>query len=270
MLWIVLFLAFAAGVTALVCLAGGGVFLGILSFLLAFLLAHVLYFAIFALLCRGTDLTREGAKRNRYAACCCKATTQILAIYGGLRPVLTGLDKLPAEGRFLFVCNHRSLFDPAMVMNYLADYEISFISKPSNLQIPFVGTIGRAAGYLAIDRENDRAALKTILQAADYMKRDICSIGIYPEGTRSHTRELLPFHHGSFKTAQRAKVPLVIACVHGTEKLKQGFFLRPHKAYLEILEVIPAQQVAAMSTLELSEHSRALIQACLERTEGRA
>ena len=262
------FLALAAGVTALVFAAGGGAFLGFVSFLLAFLLAHVLYLAVIALLCRGTDLTQDGAKRNRYAAICCKTVPELLCLYAGLRPVLTGVDKLPRGERFLFVCNHRSLFDPVMVMNYLADYEISFISKPSNLQLPLIGTIGRAAGFLAIDRENDRAALKTILQAADYMKRDICSIGIYPEGTRSRTLKLLPFHHGSFKTAQRAKVPLVIACVHGTEKMKQGFFLHPHKAYLEILEVIPAQQVAAMSTQELAEHSRERIQACLDRAEG--
>ena len=100
-------------------------------------------------------------------------------------PHLRGLEKLPKEGRFLFVCNHRSLFDPLMVMGYLADWNIAFISKPSNMRIPLAGDLAYAAGFLAIDRENDRAALKTILTAADYMKRDLCSIGIYPEGTRT-------------------------------------------------------------------------------------
>ena len=88
------------------------------------------------------------------------------------------------------------------------------------------------------------------------MKRDLCSIGIYPEGTRSKTGELLPFHSGSFKTAQRANVPVAVACVRGTEKVKMRLFLRPTDVYLDILEVIPAEKVKAMSTAELAEYSR--------------
>ena len=125
----------------------------------------------------------------------------------------------------------------------------------------------KTLGYLAIDRENDREALKTILRAADYMKRGICSVGIYPEGTRSHSHAMLPFHNGSFKAAQRAHVPVAVACSRGTEKLNKGFFLHPHDVYLEILELIPADQVKTMSTQELAEHSRALMQAWLDREE---
>ena len=134
--------------------------------------------------------------------------------------------------------------------------ESLFKEKPSNLQIPMVGDIAYTAGYLAINRENDREALKTILQAADYLKRGVCSIGIFPEGTRTRTGKLQDFHAGSFKIAQRANVPLVIACVRDTEKVSHRLFLRPTKVYLDILEVLPAQQVKAMSTRDLAEYSR--------------
>ena len=192
---------------------------------------------------------------------------QFLCLYAGVRTVIRGREKFPASGRFLFVCNHRSMFDPLIAMGWLGPWEIAFISKPSNLKIPLIGRAARTAGFLAIDRENDREALKTILTAVDYLKRGVCSVGIYPEGTRSRTGELLPFHSGSFKIAQRAHAPLVIACVHGTEKAKRAYFLHPHRCDLEILECLPAERVKAMSTQELASYSREKIEACLKEAE---
>ena len=66
---------------------------------------------------------------------------------------------------------------------------------------------------------------------------------------------MLPFHAGSFKIAQRAGVPLVIACLSGTERIHRNFPWRPTAVTLTILEVLPAEQVKAMSTQELSAHS---------------
>ena len=270
MLFFWLFLLAGAAAAAGISLAGGGVGLAILGFVLGFGLALLLTLIVLRLLTRKTDLSKPDAVQNPIARRGCAITGEILCKLGGVRADLRGLEKLPKEGRFLFVCNHRSLFDPLMVMGYLADENIAFISKPSNMRIPLAGAIAQTAGFLGIDRENDRNALRTILTAADYLKRDLCSIGVYPEGTRSHTRAMLPFHKGSFKIAQRGGVPLVIAGISGSEKLKQGYFLHPHRVTLEILEVIPAAEVKAASTAELSERSRALIQAFLDREEARA
>ena len=189
--------------------------------------------------------------------------------YSRVRAHVSGLEKLPENERFLFVMNHRSLFDPLMLFRVLKPYNVAFISKPSNMRLPVLGSIAAGACFLPIDRENDRAALKTIKAAQDYLRRDVCSICIFPEGTRSKTRELLPFHHGSFKIAQRAPAPLVIAACSGTEKVKKRFPLRTD-VYLDILEVIPAEQVRAMSTAELAEHARELIAENLKKREGEA
>lgn len=269
MLFFWLFLLFAAAVAAAVWLAGGGVLLAILGFVLGFGLALLLTLVVVRLLTRKTDLSKPDAVQNPIARRGCAITGEILCRLGGVRADLRGLEKLPKEGRFLFVCNHRSLFDPLMVMGYLADWNIAFISKPSNMRIPLAGPSAATAGFLAIDRENDRAALRSILTAADYLKRGLCSIGVYPEGTRSHTREMLPFHKGSFKIAQRGNVPLVVAGISGSEKLKRGYCLHPHRVTLEILDVIPAAEVKAASTSELSARSRASIQAFLDREEAR-
>ena len=96
-------------------------------------------------------------------------------------------------------------------------------------------------------------------------------MGIYPEGTRSKTGELLPFHAGSFKVAQKAGVPLAIACSRGTEHVMSNWLKRPTRVELSILEVLPPERVKAMSTQELAAYSREKIEAALqEKTEGSA
>ena len=220
------------------------------------LLCHVLfllYFWIFSLRGRDRETPLEEQVPQARAASC--QVGRLMCAYGGAIPVIKGKELLPKEGRFLLVSDHRSLFDPLLVMGFLPEYNISFISKPENLKLPVIGDLAYAAGFLAIDRENDREALKSILRAADYLKRDLCSMGIYPEGHRSRSGHMEPFHAGSFKIAQRAGVPLAIVATRGTEQLRRGLFLRPHRVELEILEVLPVEQVKAMSTKDLSDYA---------------
>ena len=195
---------------------------------------------------------------------------EICCFYCGVRTHVSGMEKLPQNERFLLVANHRSLFDPLAIFRALRRYNIAFVSKPSNMKIPVLGRLAAGACFLPINRENDREALKTILCAADYLKRDLCSMCIYPEGTRSKSRTMLPFHHGSFKIAQRARVPLVIASVSGTDMVKKNVLRRFTDVYIDILEIVPAEEVRASTTAALSERSRELIAAALEKREGKA
>ena len=230
-----------------------------------FILLHGLFFLFFGLIAQTVPGDRPLEKQNQLLRWGGVQVLTIANFYAGVRPVVTGLEKLPKEGRFLFVSNHRSAFDPLVAMTGLRDYNVFFISKPSNMRFRLSGRFAYAVGCLAIDRDNDRNALKTILTAADYMKRGICSIGVYPEGTRSKTGEMLPFHSGCFKAAQRAKVPIAVGAVHGTEKAKRFKLFSTTKVYLDIVEVIPAETVASMRTDALSEHIRGIIQADLDR-----
>ena len=241
--------------------------ISLLLTLTVFLLLHLLFVFVLWIASLSIPKDKPIEKQNTVCLRAIGPASAMICFYGGVRSVITGMEKLPKDRRFLFVCNHRSMFDPFIVMDKLRDYNISFISKPSNMKIPFCGRIVYAAGFLAIDRKNDRNALKTILTASDYMKRDLCSIGIYPEGTRSRSGELLPFHAGSFKIAQRAKAPLVIASERDVDKCRSLSFLSPKTVCLDILEVLPAETVCTMRTDALAEHARALIQESLNRAE---
>jgi len=265
----VLFVCFAAASAVfgllLYIAAGLGVIAALLYALLFFVLLHLLCLLLFWAASLSTPTDRPLEKQNPFSRIGIGLMAPLVTFYAGVRPVVNGAEKLPTDSRFLYVSNHRSLFDPLVVMGYQREWNISFISKPSNTKIPLGWRIVYAAGYLSIDRENDRNALRTILTAADYLKRDLCSIGIYPEGTRSKTDELLPFHAGSLKIAQRAKVPIVVAAVHGTEGFRHFRLFHRVPVTLNILEVIPAETVCALRTQELSDRIRATVQADLDR-----
>ena len=182
----------------------------------------------------------------------------------GLSVTVRGLEKLPEGERFLLVCNHRSGFDPVVLMNRLYKYQLSCIAKPSVMALPFIGKVAYGVGCLGIDRENDRNALKTILTAANYLKKDVCNICIFPEGTRSRTGEMLPFQAGSFKIAQRANAPVAVVSISGTEKVTKNLPFRRTKVSVDIIELIPADKVKAMGTQDLAEYSQGLIAKSLE------
>lgn len=175
----------------------------------------------------------------------------------------TGAEKLPRE-RALYVCNHRSKFDPIVTWLALKEKNLAFISKPENFKVPIFGRLIRKCCFLPIDRQNPRNAIKTINKAAKLITSDQVSVAVYPEGTRSKNCELLPFHNGVFKIAQKASVPIVVLSIRGTERIhKRVPFHRSH-VYLDVLAVFDADTLPK-HTEEIGNLVRQLLENSLEQ-----
>jgi len=174
-----------------------------------------------------------------------------------------GLEKLPSEPCVL-VSNHRSDFDPMTVLAVIRGKKVAFISKEANFKIPIVGNFIHHAGFLAIDRGNGMRALRTIKFAAEMVKNgNVDVMGIYPEGTRSKTGELLRFKAGAFLLAKRADAPIAVMVTKGTERVFRNFPFRSTRVELEILDVIPREEVAALEHEEISARTRSMIEQAL-------
>ena len=232
---------------------------GIVALLVVFLAANLVYILFWGLVSLFVNVSKPISRQSRMCRTGCVGIATLALSYFGAKVHISGIELLPQDSRFLFVSNHRSGFDPLVAISRLKDYNISFISKPENMNLPIFGRLAYGAGYLAIDRENDRNALQTVNQAAEYIANNLCSIGIYPEGTRSRTKDVLPFRPGCFKIAQKANVPVVIAASHGTENVTKKGLFGGADIYLDILELVPAEKVQAMNTRSISEYSRNLI-----------
>ena len=180
----------------------------------------------------------------------------LLCRIGRLRITVKGWKNVPG-GPFLLVGNHRSNYDPIATLWAMRQrgVDVAFVTKPENMKLPLVPMIHRA-NFLTIDREDPRKAIATINAAADLLKNNVVNVGIYPEGTRSKGREMLPFHNAVFKIAQRAKVPIVVVCVTGTEKIGANVPWRRTDVTLDFCQRIERDTVAASSTKQLGEMVR--------------
>ena len=184
------------------------------------------------------------------------ALTEICSL-ARIKVKTSGTENIP-DVPYLLVANHRSNFDNFIISAVLNDPFLVFISKPSNFKIPFVGRIIKRCGYLAIDRENPRNALKTIHASAELVKNDGASVGVFPEGTRGHGESMAEFSEGCFLVAKKAACPIVVICLRGTDKVKNRFPFRT-TVYLDVVGVITADEVKEKRSGELSGDAYAQI-----------
>lgn len=212
------------------------------------------------------DTSREYEDHNKFYRFLLNFTTGACMKLVRVRIHVTGREKLPAEP-MLFVSNHRSNYDPIITWYGLRKWNISYISKASNFKIPFFGRCIRRCCFMTIDRDNPRNAIQTINKAAELLKKGDLSIGVYPEGTRSKTCQLLPFHNGVFKIAQKAQTPIAVMCVTGTEKIAKRTPFRRTDVYLDILEVFSSEYVKNTKTEVIGMEMRRLVEINTEKRE---
>ena len=206
------------------------------------------------------DPKKEYPDNSRFYRALLNGSTGMALRLLRIRVRVTGADALPQDTRFLLVSNHLSSYDPLITWYIFRRHPIGFISKPSNFRIPIFGRIIRKCCFMPIDREDPMKALPTIRRAADVLRRQEACVGVYPEGTRSKSGELLPFHNAMFKIAQLANAPIAVMRIEGTEHIARNLKrLRASQVSVEVVQVIPAQTVRAARADELGEHIRSLM-----------
>ena len=165
-----------------------------------------------------------------------------------------GLEKTPKEGRFLLVCNHIFIADPGILLHCFKDSQLAFISKKENRSLFVVGRIMHAMLCQCIDRENDRSALKTILECIKIVKEDKASIGVFPEGATHSDNHLYPFRPGVFKIAEKCQIPIVVCTLQGTRNIiKNGLRLKGTDVRVHLIDVIQPEEFAGKKTVEISD-----------------
>ena len=229
-------------------LLGIGVWVG--SFVIFALIAVAFLWICCARVDFDTPQTEDSPFYRKLAAVYVEALIQSLQV----RVHTEGLEKTPKEGRFLLVCNHLFIADPGILLHYFKDSQLAFITKKENQALPFVGPIMHKILCQPLDRENDRQALRSIINCINIIKQDKASIAVFPEGGTSKDGKLHHFRHGAFKIALKTKVPIVVCTIQGTRNiLKNGLRLKPTDVRLHLVEGIGPEENGAMTTVALGE-----------------
>lgn len=119
-------------------------------------------------------------------------------------------EKLPQEGQFLLVSNHRSVIDPLIVEIATQDTDLfgHWIAKKELYNSFFFGTFVRNGGTILLDRDSSQMGeffsdIKTCVKEGN-------SIFIFPEGTRNKAgTELGEFKEGSRIIAVKNRLPIL-------------------------------------------------------------
>ena len=131
--------------------AGLGLWQALLLFVVAYLLANLICVLLaFSTCLLVKDMEKPIEKEN--PACRLAAVTAFGLVCGylGVRAKTIGQQLLPQDDKYLVVCNHRSGFDPVVMMYQLRRHKVSFVAKPSVMSLPI---IGRVAMVQSLDRD---------------------------------------------------------------------------------------------------------------------
>lgn len=165
-----------------------------------------------------------------------------------------GLEQTPKSGRFLLVCNHLHEADPIILLKYFPKSQLAFVGKRESRDMFLIGPLMQKILCQFINRENDREALKTILNCIRIIKEDEASVAVFPEGYIKPDRKLHHFRSGVFKIATKTNVPIVVCTITNTNHLVGNFLhLKPTDIDLHLLKTIQPEEYAGMPTVEIAD-----------------
>ncbi len=140
----------------------------------------------------------------------------------------TGRERIPASGPVLLAANHRSFLDP-FAIGSLTRRPVYYLAKRELFERRWQAWLLNSLGAFPVDRgAGDQDAMAT---AREILRRGDCVV-IFPEGTRIRTGPLGDPHRGVGRLALQTGARVVPVAVMGTEGVRRGWRIRPHKVRL--------------------------------------
>jgi 1-acyl-sn-glycerol-3-phosphate acyltransferase len=144
-------------------------------------------------------------------------------IYFRMRRI--GREHVPVSGPVIFAANHRSFLDP-FVIGTLARRPVYYMAKKELFERRWQGWVLNGLGAFPVDRgASDQDAMGT---AREILERGDCVV-IFPEGTRVRPGPLGTPRRGVGRLALETGAPVVPVAVIGTEAIRRGWRIRPHR-----------------------------------------
>jgi 1-acyl-sn-glycerol-3-phosphate acyltransferase len=169
--------------------------------------------------------------------------------WSGMKIRVRGMEHLDPRQTYVFISNHRSYLDTAMLFGHLGR-RIGILAKKELLKVPILGQGMGYVNIMAIDRSNRQRAIQTV-QAATERIRSGVSFGVFAEGTRARPGKMLPFKKGAFYMAIEAGVPIVPVAMNNTDRLMGKGTGEARPGTVEMVLLPPIQTGGASSDADV-------------------
>ena len=180
-----------------------------------------------------------------------------------------GMENIPKENGFVFFPNHQGMFD-VLVFLESSPVPFAFVMKKEVSNTILLKQVAEALGSLSIDREDIRQSMKVIQTMTEEVKKGKNFL-IFPEGTRSRKgNRLIDFKGGSFKSAVKAKCPIVPCALIDSFKPFDEKSIQPVTVKLIYLPPLYYEEYKDMKTTEIAAEVKHRIEETIAQYEERS
>jgi 1-acyl-sn-glycerol-3-phosphate acyltransferase len=194
--------------------------------------------------------------------------TRLLNVLGiwftGAKLTIKNKKKLLKQKPCIYICNHQSLLD-VIVCGHMVTPRTVSLGKKSLRWIPLFGQFYWLSGNILIDRKRQGKAFKSMDKATKALTEKNISVWIFPEGTRSKGKGLLPFKKGPFHTAIKAQVPIVPIVVSSYDKFLDLGKLKSGAILAEVLDPITTKGMTRDGLAALMDDSYQKMNDCFNK-----
>ncbi len=184
----------------------------------------------------------------------------------GIKLIHKNQSPLPISQPGIYVSNHQHTLDLFLHPSIMPD-NMAILGKSGLRFVPIFGLAFWLAGNIFINRSDKAKARATMTAVSKVILERGNSLYMFPEGTRSRGKGLLPFKKGAFALAVESGlpiVPVVFSTIHtqiNVSRWKAGTIMA------EFLEPIDTKGMTQADVPALLDQTRALMAAGIERLD---
>ncbi|MDD4914239.1 MAG: lysophospholipid acyltransferase family protein [Methylococcales bacterium] len=148
----------------------------------------------------------------------------MLKLCCGLSYEIEGLENIPATGAAIVLSKHQSAWETLALRKFIKPQ--TTVLKKSLLQIPFGGWALATLKPIAIDRQNQKEALRMLIDQGIERLQEGLFVVVFPEGTRVAPGAYRKFNAGGAMLAQKSGYPVLPLAHNAGEFWPRNSFLK--------------------------------------------
>jgi 1-acyl-sn-glycerol-3-phosphate acyltransferase len=161
-------------------------------------------------------------------------------VFCGLTFEVEGMEHINSQQPVILLSNHQSAWETLALRYILPPHSV--VIKRELLWFPIWGWSLLTLKSIVINRKNQRASLRVLLEKGTEYLNEGLSVLVFPEGTRAGVREVLKFNVGGAMLAHKTGFPVIpVAHNAGDFWPRYSFFKYPGVIKVKIGPVIESK-----------------------------
>ncbi|MCV2526294.1 MAG: 1-acylglycerol-3-phosphate O-acyltransferase [Candidatus Lightella neohaematopini] len=142
-----------------------------------------------------------------------------ISILLGIKIRIYQYNRLINNDNCIYIANHQNIYDIFITSCIIQNNTIT-IGKKEIIFIPLFGILYWLSGNIFINRNINYRSFNNLNNIINSIKKRNVSVLIFPEGTRSNSKKLLPFKTGAFYIAMNNNMSIVPVCISNTNNIR--------------------------------------------------